>query len=76
MLHGKITYIRFKKIASNLALHYRAKQLLNKECLKNLSSYIHSYLHYVNITWIGGTYYTKLKTIRYQEKHEAQIIFN
>ena len=38
-------------------------------------SYIHSYLLYANISW-GSTYFTKLKTIHYQQKHAARIIFN
>ena len=56
-----------KKIAKNLGLLYRLKQLLNKEYLNIIYfSYIHSYLNYA-VTW-ASTYYTKL--------HAARIIFN
>ena len=36
---------------------------------------IHSYLIYANISW-GSTYFTKLKTVHYQQKHAARTIFN
>ena len=35
---------------------------------------MHSYLNYANIAW-ASTYFTKLKTIHYQQKHAARIIF-
>ena len=38
-------------------------------------SYIHSYSNYANVAW-ASTYYTKLKTIHYQQKHAARNIFN
>ena len=81
MLDGSIIWkdhihTREKKITKNLGLLYRAKQLLNEESLKIIYfSYIHSYLNYDNIAWVS-TYYTKLKTIHYQQKHAARIIFN
>ena len=38
------------KIAKNIGLLYRAKQLLNTSSLKNIYfSYIHTYLNYANI---------------------------
>ena len=65
-----------KNIAKNLCLLYRAKQLLNEEFLKFIYfSYIHSYLNYANVVW-ASTYYTKLKTIYYQQKHAARIILH
>ena len=65
-----------KKIAKNLSLLYRAKHLLNEQSLKIIYfSYIHSYLNYANLAW-GSTYYTKLKTIHYQQKHAVWITFN
>ena len=63
-------------IEETLDLFYRARQFLNKESLTTLYlSYIHSYLNYANIAWIS-TYFTELKTIHYQQKHAARIIFN
>ena len=64
-----------KKIAKNIGLLYKARALLNKESLKTIYfSYMHSYLNYANIAW-ASTYFTKLKTIHYQQKHAARIIF-
>ena len=64
-----------KKLAKNIGLLYRARQFLDKESLKTIYfSYIHSYLNYANIAW-ASTYFTKLKTIHYQQKHAARIIF-
>ena len=52
------------------------RQFLDKESLKTIYfSYIHSYLNYANIAW-ASTYFTKLKTIHYQQKHAARIIFD
>ena len=69
-------YDHRKKIAKNLGLLYRAKRLLNEESLKIIYfSYIHSYLNYANVAW-ASSYSTKLKTIHYQQKHAARIIFN
>ena len=65
-----------KKFAKNIGLLFRAKKLLDKESLKTIYfSYIHSYLNYANIAW-ASTYFTKLKTIHYQQKHEVRIIFD
>ena len=68
-----------KNIAKNIGFLYRARQFLDKELLKTIYfSYIHSYLNYLNyanIAW-ASTYFTKLKTIHYQQKHAARIIFN
>ena len=65
-----------KKLAKNIGLLYRVRQFLDKKSLKTIYfSYIHSYLYYANIAW-ASTYFTKLKTIHYQQKHVARIIFN
>ena len=65
-----------KKLAKNLGLLYQAKHILDNESLKTIYfSYIHSHLIYANIS-LGSTYFTKLKTICYQQKHLARIIFN
>ena len=64
------------KIAKNLGLPYRAKQLLYEESLKIIYfSYIIYYLNYANVAW-ANTYYTKLKTIHYQEKYAVRILIN
>ena len=65
-----------KKLAKNIGLLYRVRQFLDKESLKTIYfSYSHSYLNYANIA-LASTYSRKLKTIHYQQKHAARIIFN
>ena len=65
-----------KKVAKNIGVLYRTRQFLDKELLKTIYfSYIQSYLNYANIAW-SSTYSTKLKTIHYQQKHAARMIFN
>ena len=61
-----------KKLAKNIGLLYRARQFLDKESRKTI---YFSYLNYANIAW-ASTYFTKLKTDHYQQKHAARIIFN
>ena len=64
------------KIAENIGLMYRVKQLLDKESLLALYySYIHSYLNYANLAW-GSTYLTNLKKLCSQQKHAIQIVHN
>ena len=63
------------KIAKNLGLLYKARNLINSHCLKQLYfSYIHSYLRYANITW-GSTHKSKLMSLYRQQKHAARIIY-
>ena len=51
------------KIAKNIGLLYRTKQLLNTNSIKSIYfSYIHTYLNYANIAW-ASTQKTKLKII-------------
>ena len=65
-----------KKLARNIGLLNRARQILDKESLKTIYvSYIHSYLNYANTAW-ASTYLSKLKAIHYQQKHAAKIIFD
>ena len=63
------------KIAKNIGLLYRAKQLLSASSLKSISfSYIHTYLNNINIG-LSSTQKTKLKTINIKQKHAVRIIF-
>ena len=51
------------KIAKNIRLLYKARQCLNKECLKQLYfSYIYSYSSYANIAW-ASEHKAKLKKL-------------
>ena len=62
--------------AKNIELLYRAKTLLEEKSLKSIYfAYIHSYLNYANIVW-ATTNRTKLKTIHFNQKHDACIASN
>ena len=64
------------KIAKDIRLLYRAKQLLYTSSLKSVYfSYIHTYLNFANIGW-SSTQKTKLKIINIKQKHALRIIFN
>ena len=64
------------KIAKNIGLIYRAKQLLYTSSLKSIYfSYIHTYVSYANIAW-ASTQKTKLKILNAKQKHAVRIIFN
>ena len=57
------------KIAKNIGILYRAKQLLNTSSLKSIYfSYILTYLNYANIAW-ASTQKTTLKMINIKQKH-------
>ena len=62
-----------KKLAKNIWLLYQANHILDNESLRTIYfSYMHSYLIYANISW-SSTYFTKLKTLQYQQKNVARI---
>ena len=75
-----------KKIAKNIGLLYRNKQLLNTSSLKSIyHSYIHTYLNYANIAWeithkkIFATacfWLIFIDLINIKQKHAAGKIFN
>ena len=65
-----------KKLAKNINLLCRVRQFLHQESLKTIYfAYIHSHLNYAKTAW-ASTYFKKLKTIDYQQKHAARITFN
>ena len=62
-----------RKIAKNIGILYRAKQLLNSSSLKSIYfSYTHTYLTYANIAW-ASTQKTKLKMININQKHAVRM---
>ena len=64
------------KISKNLGLLYKARTLLNENCLKSLYfSYIHSYLNYANIAW-ASTNKTCLKSLFSKQKQAIRIVCN
>ena len=61
-----------KMLAKNIGLLF----FLDKESRKTIYfSNVHSYLNYADIAW-ASAYFTKCKTIHYQQKHVRRIIFN
>ena len=63
------------KISKNLGILYKARSLLNKECMKQLYfSFVHSYLNYGNIAW-ASTNKTKLETLLRKQTHGVRIIY-
>ena len=76
MLDKHIAWNDLNKLAKNIGLLYWVRQFPDNESLKTIYfSYIHSYLCYAK-TARASTYFTKLETIHYQQKHAARIIFN
>ena len=76
MLDKHIAWNDLNKLAKNIGLLYWVRQFPDNESLKTIYfSYIHSYLYYAK-TARASTYFTKLETIHYQQKHAARIIFN
>ena len=62
------------KISKNLGILYKAREIVNKKCMKQLYfSFIHSYLSYGCIAW-ASTNKTKLKTLHRRQKHGSRII--
>ena len=64
------------KISKSLGMLYKAKFMLNQNCLKSIYfSFIHCHLSYANIVW-ASTNPRKLKKLSNQQKHAARIICN
>jgi len=64
------------KTSKNLGIMYKAKHLLNKNCLKHIYyAFIHSYLNYGNIVW-GSNYHSHLKKLYVIQKKACRIIMN
>lgn len=71
-------HIKFleNKVSKNIGILYRARKVLTKMCLKNIYfSFIHSYLHYANISW-ASCGRTKLKRLASLQKKAVRLICN
>ena len=63
------------KISKNIGIMYKARCVLNTNCLKQLYfSFIHSYINYANVAW-GSTHKSKLMALYRQQKHASRLIF-
>ena len=64
------------KISKSLGILYKSRDLLSKQCLKQLYfSFIHSYVNYVNIAW-ASTSKSKLERLYRYQKHAARVIYH
>ena len=62
------------KISKSIGILYNARQILDKNLLKQLYfALIHNYLNYANVAW-GSTHKSKLEHLYRQQKHAARII--
>ena len=63
------------KISKSIGIFYKSRDVLSKQCLKQLYfSFIHSYANYANIAW-ASTCKSKLERLYRCQKHAARVIY-
>ena len=63
------------KISKSIGILYKSRDVLRKQCLKQLYfSFIHSYVKYANIAWVS-TSKSKLERLYRFQKHAARVIY-
>ena len=64
------------KISKSIDILYKSRDVLSKQCLKQLYfSFIHSYVNYANIAW-ASTSTSKLERLCRCQKHAACVIYH
>ena len=64
------------KISKSIAILYKSRDALSKQCLKQLYfSFTHSYVNYANIAW-ANTSKSKLERLYRCQKHAARVIYH
>ena len=64
------------KISKSIGILYKSRDVLSKQCLKQLYfSFIHSYVNYANIAW-ARTSNSKLENVYCYQKHAARVIYH
>ena len=64
------------KISKSIAILYKSRDVLSKQCLKQLYfSFIHSYVNYANIAWASASK-SKLERLYRCQKHAARVIYH
>ena len=64
------------KISKSIGILYKSRDVLSKQCLKQLYfSFIHSYVNYANIAW-ASTSKSKLERLYRCQKHAARVIYH
>ena len=61
------------KISKSIGILYKSRDVLNKQCLKQL--YFHSYVNYADIAWVS-TSKSKLERLYRCQKHAAGVIYH
>ena len=68
--------IMSSKISKSIGILYKSRDVLSKQCLKQLYfSFIHSYVNYANIAW-ASTSKSKLERLYRCQKHAACVIYH
>ena len=68
--------IRSNKVSKSKGILYNSRDLLSKQCLKQLYfSFIHGYVNFANIAW-ASTSKSKLERLYRFQKHAARIIYD
>ena len=64
------------KISKNISILYKSRDILSKQCLKQLNfSFIHDYVNSANIAW-ASTSKSKLEHLYHCRKHAARVIYH
>ena len=64
------------KISKSIGILYKSRDVLSKQCLKQLYfSFIHNYVNYANIAW-ASTSKSKLERLYRCQKHAARVIYH
>ena len=64
------------KISKSIGILYKSKDVLSKQCLKQLYfSFIHGYGSYANVAWTS-TSKSKLERLYRCQKHAARVIYD
>ena len=68
--------IMSSKISKSIGILYKSRDVLSKQCLKQLYfSFIHSYVNYANIAW-ASTSKSKRERLYRCQKHAAPVIYH
>ena len=68
--------IASSKISKSIGILYKSRDVLSKQCLKQLYfSFSHTYVNYANIAW-ASTSKSKLERLYRCQKHAARLIYH
>ena len=65
-----------RKICKSIGILYKPRDVLSKQCLKQLHfSFIHSYVNYANIAW-ASTSKSKIERLYHCQKNAARVTYH